>query len=388
MSIGSIFFIAMPRSLYLLLVARVLIGFGHGYAYLTCIVHASEIVTQKLRGIIVATLNFCILSSILMTGAVSMSLNQEQHGFGTMQSLGITGLVFAVMGFILIPFFTRESPVSLIRQKKYDQAVSLMIQLRCESTETWSIKNEYNELKAMVEEDEQSSNNIFDGNNMRPLMLITLLRVGSVLSFNFGLNMIRLRYTTTFTSDDGLNAAVIVLMGIRMTAGMVTLFTIDIKGRRPHFLVSYGGSSITLILMGAIVAFNDTSNLAWLITLLQILFELFGGLGIGVIADVYSSEAFNVIKKPNSILFTTMVEFILHAIIISTTFNIVSTTTYSWIFLVGSGTLIMIITVFLHKELPETAKMSIRQTRNEFLKSGEVVFGSGSKMSVQNITFN
>lgn len=377
----------MPRSLYLLLVARALIGFGHGYAYLTCIVHASEIVTQKLRGIVVATLNFCILSSILITGTLSISFDREQHGFGAMQWLGITGLVYSVLGFVLAPFFTRESPVSLIRQKRYDQAVALMVQLRCESTETWSIKNEYNELRAMVEEDEQTSTGIFDGRNMRPLMLITLLKVGSVLSFNFGLNMIRLRYATSFIREDGTNAAVIVLMGVRMVAGMITLFTIDAKGRRPHFLVSFGGSSIILMIMGIIVAFNDASNLSWLMAVLQIIFEIVGGFGIGVVSDVYSSEAFNIMKKPNSIFFTTSVEFILHSVIIATTFRVVSTTTYSWIFLVGSGVLLMAITVFLHKELPETTKMSIRQTRNEFLKSGGVVF-SGGRMSIQNITFS
>ena len=364
-----------------------MIGFGHGYTYLTVIVHASEIVTQRLRGIIVAALNVIILSSILMTGAFTLALDREQHGFGAMQWIGIMGLAFSLMGFILLPIFTHDSPVTLIRQKRYDQAVALMIRLRCESTETWSIKNEYNELKAMVEEDEQTTPGIFDGGNVRPLMLITLLKVGTVLSFNFGLNLIRLKYATTFINEDGTSSAVMFLVTIRLVIATIVLFTIDTQGRRPHFLVSFGGSSIILMILGAIVAFNDTTNLSWLVTVLLIAFEIAGGAGIGMISDVYSSEAFNIIKKPNSIFFTTAVEFILQAAIISATFTVISTTTYSWIFLVGSGVLIMVITVFLHKELPETAKMSIRQTRNEFLKSGEIVF-AGSKMPVQNITFS
>lgn len=377
----------MPRSLYLLMTARVLIGLGHGYVYLTLIVHASEIVTQKLRGITVATLNFCVLGSVLLTGVLTVSMDHEKHGWGTMQWIGIMGIIFSVIGFIFIPLFTRESPVSLIRQKKYDQAVALMIQLRCESTETWGIKNEYNELRAMVEEDEQASANIFKGRNMRPLMLITLLKVGSVLSFNFGINMIRLNHSTSFITENGANTALIVYIVIRQVTALISLFTIDAKGRRPHFLVSYGGSSIFLIIMGIIVAFNASSNLAWLVILLQIGIEIVGGFGIGMISEVYMSEAFNTLRKPNSIFFTTAAEFLLQAIVISATFSAVSSTTYNWIFLVGSGILIMVITVFLHKELPETAKMSIRQTRNEFLKSGEIVF-SGSKSSIQNITFS
>lgn len=383
----------MPRSLYLLMTVRALVGFGHGYAYLTALVHASEIVTQRLRGMIIAVLNFCTISSILMCGAITMSLDKEKHGFGAMQWIGMAGMIYSIASLVFIPIFTRESPVLLIKQKKFDQAVALMCQLRHESSETWSIKNEYNELKTMVEEDEESSNTsqtshkIFDQRNIRPLMLVTLLKVGSVLSFNFGVNMIRLNMTTMFTSEENVNSAVVVLMSIRMISAMATMFTIDAKGRRPHFLISYGGSAVLLIVMGIIAAFKTPSEMSWLTGLLQIAYEIVGGVGIGMVSDVYSSEAFNSVKKPNSIMFTTGVEFILQAAIIAITFDVATSTTFNWIFLAGSGVALLVITVFLHKELPETAKMSIRQTRTEFQKSGEIVFG-GSKMPVQNITFS
>lgn len=383
---GSFFFIAMPKSLYLMLVARVLLGMGHGYAYLTVLVHASEIMTQKLRGLAIASLNLCIISSVLITGSLTMGLEHEKHGFGAMQWIGITGVIFSVLGFIFIPIYTRESPVSLISQKKFDQAVSLMIRLRCESSETWSIKNEYNELKAMIEEDEESTAGIFDDRNVRPLIIITLLKIGSVLSFNFGLNMIRLKYTTLFAGDE-VNYTVIILMVFRLVACMVTLFTIDSKGRRPHFLVSYGGTSALLIIMGIVVAFSPKPEDSWLFGILQFAYEIVGGFGMGMISDLYASEAFNTVKKPNSIFFSSSVEFILHVVIIGVTYSAVSTVTFNWIFLVGSGILIMMITVFVHRELPETAKMSIRQTRNEFLKAGDIVF-SGSKMPVRTITFS
>lgn len=385
---GSLGYIAMPRSLYLLMVARALIGFGHGYAYLVVIIHASEVMTQKLRGMIVATFNLVVISSVMICGAFTMSLDREKHGFGAMQWMGIVGLIYSVMGFVFVPIFTRESPVLLIRQRRYDQAVSLMCQLRHESTETWSIKNEYNELKAMVEEDELTSPDILLDRNIRPLLLITLLKIGSVLGFNFGLNMIRLKYATMFESEDGTNYAVMLWMSVRMVSAMFSLFTIDVKGRKAFFIVSYGGSSAILVVMGIVTAIHSKANLSWLMGLLHICFEIVSGFGIGMISEVYSSEAFGTIKKPKSIMFTTGVEFLLHAVLVAATFKAVSTTSnFDWIFMAGSGFLILGITVFLHKELPETAKMSIRQTRTEFLKSGEIVF-SGSKMPAQNITFD
>lgn len=381
---GSICFIAMPRSLYLLLAARALIGFAHGYAYLTVIVHASEIVTQKMRGIVVASLNFCVISSVMVCGAMTMAFEKEKHAFGSMQWIGIVGIIYSALGFIFIPIFTRESPVQLIRQKKFDQAVSLMVRLRNETTETWSIKNEYNELRAMVEEDEIQKTDIFCDRNSRPLVLITLLKIGSVLSFNYGVNTVRLHYTTMFASEE-VNSTMMGLMAVRMIAALGTLFTIDAKGRRYHFLLSYAGSAACLIIMGIIVAFTS-SDISWMFQVVQVPMEIFGGIGIGMISDVYTSEAFSTLKKPKSVVFTTMIEFALHAIIIAITHDPTSPT-LQWIILVGSGLFVLIITVILHKELPETAKMSIRQTRNEFLKSGEIVF-SGSKMPTQNITFS
>ena len=368
-----------------MLFARAMIGFGHGYAYLTVIVHASEIVTQKMRGFVVASLNLCVLSSVLVFGSVIGNFDKDKHAFGSMQWMGILGVLYGVTGFILILIYTRESPVQMIRQKKFDQAVSLMVRLRNESTETWSIKNEYNELKAMVEEDEISSPDILKDRNVRPLMLMTLLKVGSVLAFNYGVNTIQLRYSTMFIAEDGTDFTVTVLMGIRMAAACVALFTIDAKGRRIHFLVSFGGSSAVLVLMGVIVAFMS-SNIPWFFGVLQIILQILGGFGIGMISDVYSSEAFGTLKKAKSIMFTTAIEFLLQAALIGITYEVKSTTMH-WIILVGSGLFIFIITVVLHKELPETAKMSIRQTRNEFLKAGEIVF-SGSKMPTQNITFS
>jgi hypothetical protein len=109
---------------------------------------------------------------------------------------------------------------------------------------------------------------------------------------------------------------------------------------------------------------------------------------MGLISDVYSSEAFSTLKKAKSIAFTSIIEMALHIIIITLTFNHKApSVTYDWIYLLVSGILLLALTIVLKKELPETGKMSIRQSRNEFLKSGEIVF-SGSKMPQQNITFD
>lgn len=362
-----------------------MIGFAHGYSYLTVIVHASEIVHQKLRGMIVTSLQMCIILSALLTSTFTTTMGKE--GLMPFQWIGITGVVYSVLGIIFTLLMTQESPVQLMQQKKFDQALNIMVKVRNESSETWSIKNEYNELKAMVEEDSESSHNIYHDGNMRPLMLITLLRIAFVVSFNYGLNMIRLKYTSAFITDEGFNLTGISYLSIRSLVMIFTLFSIELNGRKLHFIVSHGGTAILFVIFGA-MAFIQPTTFAVGYEIIQILIEITAGIGMGVLSDVYSSEAFNTVKKARSIFITTAIEYALHIAIIWATFNVSSSSTYDGIFLLASGGIFFALTYVLRKELPETAKMSIRQTSYEFLKQGEIVFSGSNRASPKSITFS
>lgn len=382
---SAIVMTVLPDVYYIILLARTLAGLAHGLCYLTVIVHGSEIMVAKLRGMVLTSLNFCIISSVLVAGAHTMAFKENSQTMNAIVYVGITGCIYAVMAVIFIPIFTKETPVTFIRKKRNDLALKMMIRLRNESHETWSIRNEFNELETMVSEDEQVNGGIFREGNFRPITLTTLLKVGYVLSFNYPLNVVRLSLPTLFR-EGSTDYTVIVLMSIRMCVAMVILFTID-KGRKIHFLISSGGCAFVLILFGTIILAIDFEEQTWLYAILQLCYEIFSGIGMGLVADVYSSEAFNIMKKPSSIAFTTSVEFILHIVLIAFTIDIVPTIAYKTSVLLVCGFSMLLITIFLHKKLPETAKMPIRQTRNEFLKRGEIVF-SGNKIPHQNATFN
>lgn len=139
------------------------------------------------------------------------------------------------------------------------------------------------------------------------------------------------------------------------------------------------------MILGVLVLIQPT-NFSTGFDVIQIFMEMLAGFGMGIVSDVYSSEAFNTIKKARSIFFTTAIEFLLHIVIIFTTFNVSTSTTYDGLFLVASGMLLCVITFYVYRQVPETAKMSIRQTRNEFLKQGEIVFSGSNKTSPRGIT--
>lgn len=377
--------IVLPNNYYIVLVTRIMIGFAHGYSYLTIIIHASEIMHQKLRGMIIAALQVCILSSMIVTSSFATTMVEES--LDAFQYVGIIGLIYCVMGIAFTLIFTRESPVKLMREKKFDEAMKIMIQVRNETSETWSIRNEYNELKKMVEEDDETSKNIFENGNTRPLGLITLLKIAFVISFNYGLNYIRLKYTTSFITLEGYNFAPLTFLTVRILVLCFTMFSIEFNGRKIHFLISHAATAVLLIAF-AVVVFVQPSNFTFGYETIQFLLEVAGGIGIGVVSDVYSSEAFNTVKKARSLCFVTSIEFILHGVIIFTTYKVEASSTFDGIYVLASGVVVMAITYLLNKTLPETAKMSIRQTRNEFLQRGEIVFGGSNKMEPQGITFH
>ncbi|CAG9797224.1 unnamed protein product [Chironomus riparius] len=363
--VASALLIVQPNNFYIVLLTRIMIGFAHGYSYLTIIIHASEIMHQKLRGMIIAALQVCILSSMIVTSSFAATMMEES--MEAFQYVGIIGLIYCILGFIFTLIFTRESPVKLMKEKKFDEAMKIMIQVRNESSETWSIRNEYNELKKMVEEDDETTKNIFENGNTRPLGLILLLKIAFVISFNYGLNYIRLKYTSSFITQEGHNLSSLTFLTVRILVLIFTMFSIEFNGRKIHFLISHAATAVLLIAF-AVLVFVQPSNFTFGYETIQFLLEVAGGIGIGVVSDVYSSEAFNTVKKTRSLCFVTAIEFILHGVIIFTTYKVEASSTFDGIYVMASGVVVLAITYLLYKTLPETAKMSIRQTRNEFLQ--------------------
>jgi hypothetical protein len=355
-------------------------GFAHGYAYLTALVHASEIVHQRLRGMIIAALQVCLMSSAIVGATFASTMSEKS--FNGFQWMGVMGMVYSVLGILLTLMLTEESPVSLMREKKFDQAMELMIKVRNETTETWSIRNEYNELKTMVEEDEETSKRVLEDGNLRPLVLISLLKIAFVLSFNYGVNSIRLNHTGSFVTEEGHDLSPLTFLTVRLLTMTVTLFSIDLNGRRVHFITSQMATAI-LFCVFAIVVLSNPASFKIGYDVINVLIEIAGGIGMGIVADVYSSEAFNSVKKPRSIFITSSLEYAVHIALISVSGS--SGRVYEGFFLMASGVLLIIITIFLYRQLPETSKMSIRQTRTEFLRNGEIVFSGANKMPPSSI---
>ena len=360
--ISSILMISMPDFYWAIQAARLLAGWAFGISYVTTLVHGGEIVHQRQRGLVLTSVNFMLMIGVMTLGALTIAPQQE----GTMPAIRLIGIVsgvIVVMTFMIMSFFVQESPVGLIMDKKDEEALKIMIKVRSETQENFDIRTQFIELKTMVEEDALRNTGLFKDQNLVPFEIILLMKIAFVLSFNWPLNNIILH--SVDMSADGVDLTEIFLMTARYIPIMIGLFTIDLA-RRPHFLISALGSSVMLISIGIIFAAMDAPSNTLLI-ILWIVFQIFAGMGLGFTGDVMASEAFNSYKKLRSIGILTFTESALQIILIWS-FFLVDLHSQRFIILIVFGVIMLAIVIRLFFKLPETARMSIRQSRSEFTR--------------------
>ncbi|CAO1322581.1 unnamed protein product [Diamesa serratosioi] len=359
---SGLFFIYPLDPLYIF-IGRLLAGFSHGISYITVLIHGCEVVVPKIRGYVLTTIHLCLLVGIFIS-ATSILHYQSTSLFDTNQHLGTNGLIFVSVGLVLGAFLSRESPVFFLQQKREQEAIEMMIRLRSESTENQVIRNEFNELKIMLTEDAQSNGKIFGLTNRNSLFLIVLLRISFVISFNLPLNMIWLESGERQFEESMTDPSGIILSGLRFIVTLVVMFAVDSR-KKMLVITSTGLLGALFLLMAILYKFPADVVGSMGIMFMAILFQFFGGLGIGSIGDIYSSEAFNTTKKPASIAFTTSIEFLLQLLLIFIKLNInISYFTMMTIFCIIMFLICNILVFFL----PETGNMSLREARKQFYK--------------------
>lgn len=338
-------------------------GFSHGITYITVLIHGCEIAVPKIRGYVLTTIHLCLLIGVF-TFSTSILHDQNKLLFDANKQLGIYGLIYVSLGLILGIFLSRESPVFLIQQKREPEAVEIMIRLRSESTENREIHNDFHELKTMLTEDAQSDEKLFDPMNRNSLFLIILLRISFVMSFNLPLNMIWLKSGAAQFDDALTDPSGMLLSGLRFIVTLVVMFAVDSR-KKMLVITSTGLLGAIFLLMAILYKFPADVVGPMGIMFMAFLFQFFGGLGIGTIGDIYSSEAFNTVNKPASIAFTSSIEFTLQLLLIFITFYVdISYFSMMTIFCIIMFLVCNIIVFYL----PETGKMSLREARNQFYK--------------------
>lgn len=353
--------IAAPGDFFALFFARLIAGVGHGLGYVTIVKHFGEVCEDRVRGRIGTSLHLFILKGGIISGSALMHFFSTGGRMDPNRFLGICSLSLSVIAVLMTLSFYKESILTLVEEGKHNEAIETLMVLRGEKEETPEILATVEEFKAMVVEDRNAG--IFQDGNARPLIVVTLLRISFVLTFNYALKHLHVSMTRSSSSEFDYT---FILNIVHTATTFVIMFTID-KGRRKHFILSATCTSLILIAFGA---FRSTSyaNSDLLVFVMFLALQLFAAIALGPTAHIYATEAFPAAKKTSSIAFTSVVEYFTQILIIIVVVKEGSSKYFDVTLLLSSGILLSLIKGYLFFNLPETRNLSIRQAKNKFIK--------------------
>ncbi|KAA8515382.1 hypothetical protein F0562_019007 [Nyssa sinensis] len=248
MLFGGILFCAgafingFAQAVWMLIVGRVLLGFGIGFANQSVPLYLSEMAPYKFRGALNIGFQLSITVGILVANVLNYFFAKIKGGWGWRLSLGgavVPALIITIGSLVLT-----ETPNSMIERGKHEEAKAKLIRIRGVD----NVEEEFNDLVAASEESKKVEHpwrNLLQRKYRPQLTMAILIPFFQQLT---GINVIMfyapvLFKTIGFGGDAALMSAVIT-GGVNVIATLVSIYGVDKWGRR--FLFLEGGIQMLL----------------------------------------------------------------------------------------------------------------------------------------------
>jgi sugar porter (SP) family MFS transporter len=283
---------ALPNSVGIFVVFRLLGGVAIGVASISSPMYIAEISPARMRGRMVSINQFAIVSGILAAyfvnllvaaygDAVGPQWNVE-HGWRWM--FGLCSLPAIV--FLALLFLVPESPRWLTKQDRPEEAESILARINGPEI----ARAELASIKQAIAEESGSLAQLFEP-GMRAAMLIGI--VLAVLQQITGINVFLYFGTKVFENmGAGVNAALLqqaVVGAVNIAFTVIAIRTVDRLGRKPLMLIGFVGMGLTLIGMGAAAYAQRTD--VWMLVCILGYIACFA-LSVGPVTWVILSEIF------------------------------------------------------------------------------------------------
>ncbi|XP_072387317.1 probable metabolite transport protein CsbC [Diabrotica undecimpunctata] len=281
--------VAMARNIYVYYIFFLLNGINISGVYINSTIYNSEVADDKNRAWMGCVDGLCLPLGTLL-GFI----------FGSFTSIRVYTLLCAAPAFIylILSFFTVESPMFLLYKHKNEEALKSLEKLR-RHRKMEDIQSEFNRLKDLsLEVNHQRSNccDIFSTRSSRKAIFIaSLLFVSQQTS---GISTILAYAGTIFTEAGSSTSAntVSVLMGVmQIFVNLMVVSSVNILGRRRLILVSSLGCSLSTFTLGTyfyLKSYSSVEQLNWLPVVCALTFISSYALGLGPIIPSYISELF------------------------------------------------------------------------------------------------
>ncbi|KAL7160198.1 hypothetical protein ABFS83_01G077400 [Erythranthe nasuta] len=240
MCLGGVLFLAgalfngFAQNLAMLIIGRVLLGCGVGFANQSAPVFLSETAPYKYRGALNMLFQLSITIGILAANLINFFTADMKNGNGWRISLGCAG-VPAIL-FIIGSVFLEDTPNSLIERGNNEQALERLKKIRGIE----NVDEEYDDLVAASTASKEITNPSFNllRAKYRPhLVMVTMIPFFQQLT---GMNVIMFYAPVLFkTIGFGSNASLasaLITGGVNCVATLVSIYAVDKVGRRVLFL--------------------------------------------------------------------------------------------------------------------------------------------------------
>ncbi|GAA0165736.1 secondary carrier transporter [Lithospermum erythrorhizon] len=248
MLFGGILFCAgalingFAQAVWMLIVGRILLGFGIGFANQSVPLYLSEMAPYKYRGSLNIVFQLSITVGILVANVLNYFFAKIDGGWGWRLSLGgamVPALIITV-GSIVLP----ETPNSMIERGRHEEAKAKLLRIRG----VHSVDEEFNDLVTASEASKQVEHpwrNILQRKYRPQLTMAIMIPFFQQLT---GINVIMFYAPVLFRTigfgDDASLMSAVITGGVNVLATMVSIYGVDKWGRR--FLFLEGGSQMLI----------------------------------------------------------------------------------------------------------------------------------------------
>ncbi|XP_077254185.1 sugar transport protein MST4-like [Tasmannia lanceolata] len=263
MLIAGIFFIfgvilnAAAQDLAMLIVGRILLGCGVGFANQAVPVFLSEIAPTRIRGALNILFQLNVTIGILFANLVNYG-TAKIHPWGWRLSLGLAGIpaLLLTVGSILVV----DTPNSLIERGRFDEGKAVLMKIRG----TKNVDPEFNELveaSRIAQEVKHPFRNLLKRRNRPQLVIAVCLQIFQQFT---GINAIMfyapvLFNTLGFKNDASLYSAVIT-GAVNVLSTLVSIYSVDKVGRRVLLLEAGVQMSISQVVIAIILGIKLKDN--------------------------------------------------------------------------------------------------------------------------------
>lgn len=234
----------------MLIIGRLLLGVGIGYANQSVPVYLSEMAPPKLRGALNIGFQMAITIGIFIANLVNYGTSKmHKNGWRVSLVLAAVPAVIMTVGAIFLP----DTPNSLIERDQKQQAREMLQKIRG----TNNVEAEYSDLIEASEASKQVQHpwrDILEPKHRPHLVIVTLIPFFQQLT---GINVIMfyapvLFKTLGFGDDASLMSAVITGL-VNVFATLVSVFSVDKFGRRMLFLEGGTQMLICQVAVGCLI---------------------------------------------------------------------------------------------------------------------------------------